>query len=291
MALFIGDLRIDRVEEFCGPSITAEQFLVGLPEDAIEANADWFLPEGADLATKRLVTSVHCWVVRTGRHVVLIDTCYGNCKSRPTMPHAHALNLPWLDRLATAGIRPEDVDFVMCTHLHADHVGWNTRLVDGRWVPTFPNARYLFGRTEFAYWQEVGSSARGWGQEGVFEDSVLPCMEAGLATLVDDGYCVDDMLTVQAAPGHTAGHAVIRAWSAGAGGLFTGDSMHTPLQVVYPHVNSKACAQPDLARQTRLRLLAQAADDNLLLLPTHFPPPFCGRVRRDGDGFRYLPGG
>lgn len=287
--LMIGDIQVQRIEEFCGPSIPAEFFLTDVPEDAIERNADWLFPHIVDPATKCLVTSVHSWVVRTRHHNVLIDCCYGNDKDRPGLPVGDRMQTDWLDRLAACGLCPEDIDFVMCTHLHADHVGWNTRLIDGRWVPTFPNARYLFSRREYAHWNPTGDNATAYGQDNVFVDSILPCMEAGLVTLVEDGYTLDDQLTVEAACGHTVGNTIIRASSRDDTGLFTGDCIHSPLQIVYPRINSMVCELPEEARATRRRILEEAAGRGHFLLPTHFPPPFVCKVGADGDGFRYIP--
>ena len=159
--------------------------------------------------------------------------------------------------LAAAGVMPGEVDFVMCTHLHVDHVGLNTRLDSGRWVPTFPRAKYLFGRQEFEHWTGEGAPAMG---RAVIQDSVLPVVEAGLSQLVDDGYCLDDMLTVEPTHGHTAGHVMIRARSGGTTGLFIGDAMHNPIQCCYPDVNSAFCEDPDAARVKRRRILGESAE-------------------------------
>ena len=289
MVLRLGDIGIERVEESCAPAVTPDEFLAGLPADAIERNAGWLVPSAFDPTSGRLVMSVHSWIVRTCHHTVLIDTCIGNGKCRPGMPSADRLDLPWLERLAAKGLTPESIDYVMCTHLHVDHVGWNTRLRDGRWVPTFPNARYLFARREFERWNPQGRPADGQGQDAVFNDSVLPCVEAGLVTLVEDGYTLDDELTVEAAPGHTTGHTIIRAKSGERTGLFTGDCMHTPLQVAYPDVNSVTCEDPVAAKHTRRKVLSEAAERGHLLLPAHFPPPFVGTVSERGDRFEYHP--
>ena len=285
----IGDLRIDRVEELCGAFVGAHEFLADVPDEALARNEAWLALHGMDLASGKMITSVHSWIVRTGRHTILIDTCYGNHKTRLDAPPGHQLALDWLGRLAKQGLQPEDIDYVMCTHLHVDHVGWNTRLVDGRWVPTFPNARYILSRTEYEHWHPDMGAATFYGESGSFADSVLPCVEAGQVDLVDDGYDLGGSLTMEAAPGHTAGTCVIRASSRQQGGLFVGDCMHSPLQVVYPDVNSMACEDGAQARATRRRLLADCAEHGHMLLPAHFPPPFVGHVRAAGDSFEYIP--
>jgi len=286
----LGDIHVSRIEEALIPLVTVDELFVGMPDDALARHGDSLGRGGFDAVTGKLTFSIHSWLVRTGRHMVLIDSCMGNHKVRPGLPYGDNLDTPWLSRLAASGVTPEQVDFVMCTHLHMDHVGWNTRLIDGRWVPTFPNARYIFSRREYEYWDPAEGGGTGWGQDGVFEDSVLPCMAADLAELVDDGYTVDDCLVVEAAPGHTRGNVVIRAASRDTSGIFSGDCLHTPLQIAYPGVSTHVCEDPVMAQATRLRLLDECAEHGHLLMPAHFPPPFVGRVSRDGAGFRYHPG-
>jgi glyoxylase-like metal-dependent hydrolase (beta-lactamase superfamily II) len=285
----IGDIRIARVEESCQPAFPPSVMFPDLPAEALERQLPWMAPNYYDPQAGLLVASIHSWVVRTRHHTILIDTCGGNHKERPDFPPLHQLALPWLDRLAAVGVVPEQVDFVMCTHLHLDHVGWNTRLKDGRWVPTFPNAKYLFSRAEYELWNGMPVGSRSVN-EGVIEDSVLPVVEAGLSRFVADGYTLDDMLTVEATPGHTAGHLMIRATAGSGTGLFTGDIMHNPIQVPYPDINSGFCQDPDQARAVRRRVLHEAAERNAIILPAHFGPPHFGRVRHDGDAFAFIPG-
>jgi glyoxylase-like metal-dependent hydrolase (beta-lactamase superfamily II) len=282
----IGALRIHPIEELCEPVFPLELFLSGLPDDAIDRNIDWLMPDFIDPETRKAIMSDHAWLVRTPHHNVLIDTCWGNHKPRPD--YGGHLNTPWLARLAAIGLAPADIDFVTCTHLHADHVGWNTQLIDGRWVPTFPKARYLIGRCEYDYWSQATN--RAYGHDAAFQDSVLPCMEAGLVTLVEGGYAFDDALTLQDAPGHTEGNMVVRATSGGATGIFCGDVVHLPIQLKYPEVNSIACDLPQLARKTRRLLLNECAEAGHLLCPGHFPAPYVGRVSRAGEAYRFLPG-
>ena len=283
----IGRLEVQRIEEFLGPAFPPAVFFPDLPADATERHKDWLVPRYYDPAQGLFVVSIHSWLIRTPHHTVLIDTCVGNHKERPDFPVFNQLNLPWVERLAAAGVAPEQVDFVMCTHLHVDHVGWNTRLENGRWVPTFPRAKYLFGRQEFEHWTGAGAPE---GGRAVIGDSVLPVVEAGLSELVDDGYCLDDTLTVEPTHGHTAGHVMIRARSGGSTGLFSGDAMHNPIQCCYPDVNSGFCEDAAAARASRRRILEESAERGHLLLPAHFGAPHAGRVRADGDAFRWLPG-
>jgi len=188
--------------------------------------------------------------VKTGRHTILIDSCLGNDKERPTRPQFHRLRTPYIADLARAGIRVEDVDYVMCTHLHWDHVGWNTRLDNGRWVPTFPNARYVMARREFAHWEAVHQRGEETPHRTAFEDSVLPVVRTGQSVLVDDDYALEDGLWFEGAPGHTPGNVVIHARSAGATAVFMGDVIHHPLQllkagVVDPRLQRSAAVAQD----------------------------------------------
>jgi glyoxylase-like metal-dependent hydrolase (beta-lactamase superfamily II) len=286
----IGDLRIDHVEEFCFSEAPAHEILADLPDDAVERHLHWLAPDYYDLAAGKIISSNHSWVIRTPHHIVVVDTCCGNDKSRPNFPMCDRLQLPWLERLAACGVRPEQVDFVMCTHLHLDHVGWNTRLLDGRWVPTFPNARYIFGRREYEYWQAM--EARGERDpinENVFADSVLPVIEAQQGILVDDGYSFDDSLTVESCDGHSDGHMLLKARSNDESGVFFGDMMHTPLQIPYPDVNSIFCQFPERARATRRRVLSECAERGHLMLPAHFPAPHVLKVAADRDAFEVVP--
>ena len=169
----IGDFEVHRVTEFEGPFIAPEVFFPDFDPEVVRANPDMTGPRLIDPATGKLVFSFHCFIVKTGHHTILIDSCLGNDKERPTRPQFHRLRTPFLADLANAGVQVEDVDYVMCTHLHWDHVGWNTRLENGRWVPTFPNARYIMARREFEHWQDVQQRGEETPHRLAFEDSVL----------------------------------------------------------------------------------------------------------------------
>jgi glyoxylase-like metal-dependent hydrolase (beta-lactamase superfamily II) len=283
--LQIGDAQLTRIEDNLGPALEAKVMFPAFRDEIWEAERHWLAPTYFTPDGVRLRTSIHSWLVRTGRHTVLIDSCVGNHKNRHS-PHFHMRNAPWLERLREAGAGPEDIDFVMCTHLHADHVGWNTRLENGRWVPTFPNARYLFGRTEYERWDAGRDGYHPLAfNNNVFADSVLPVAEAGQMVLVDDGHNVDDTFTVEAAPGHTQGHVRLRLRSGGKEGMFSGDVIHHPVQVKYPDLCSSFDDDQALALQTRLKLLADCADRDLVLMPTHFAEPHYCRIRSGGKGF------
>ncbi|MFN0302715.1 MAG: MBL fold metallo-hydrolase [Burkholderiales bacterium] len=285
VTLQLGEARIARIEDYLGPSLETTMMFPGFRAAIWEAEQHWlaptyFMPGGA-----RLRTSHHSWLVKTPRHTVLIDACIGNQKMR-TSPHFHMREGPWLDRLKDAGVAPEQVDVVMCTHLHADHVGWNTRLRDGRWVPTFPNARYLFSRIEFERWDaRCPDYPPNAFNENVFADSVLPVAEAGQMELIDDGHTVDELFVVEAAPGHTTGHIRFRLRSGGKEGLFCGDILHHPIQIPYPEICSSFDDDQGRALHTRLAMLEDCADRGVLLMPTHFAEPHRCRVVWNGAHF------
>lgn len=281
----LGDTTVTRVEDNLGPSLEVNVMFPGFRRAIFEAERDWLVPTFLGADGTRLRTSIHSWLVRTPHHTILIDSCIGNDKAR-SLPHFHMRSEPWLERLAAAGARPEDVDFVMCTHLHADHVGWNTRLVDGRWVPTFPRAKYLFGRTEFERWdpRRPGCGYNAFNA-GVFEDSILPVVAAEQMILVDAGHAPDERLTIEAAPGHTPGHVKIRLQSDGSEGMFSGDILHHPLQVPYPELCSMFDDDMGRALHTRLALLGDIADRDVLLFTAHFAEPHVCRVTTRGARF------
>lgn len=277
--LVLGDTIVTRVADYEGPGFRPAEMFTNYAEGQWRAAADWLAPRFYDPAADQVRTSIHSWLVRTPHHRILIDACIGNHKPRPSIARFHMRDEPWIERLAAAGAHPDQIDFVMCTHLHADHVGWNTRLIDGRWVPTFPNARYLFTRAEYRRWDDRHPEyvPKPINQH-VFGDSILPVVDSGQMQLIDEGHEVDDVLTVEAAHGHTAGHVKIRLRSGPAQGMFSGDTIHHPLQLQFPELISVFDEQPAQALQTRLDMLSDCAEQGIWLMPTHFAAPYCCRV-------------
>lgn len=284
----IGDFEIHRITEFEGAFIAPEAFFPDFDPQALDADPDMKAPHLIDPVSGRLVFSFHCYLLKTGRHTVLIDSCLGNDKERPTRPQFHRMHSPFLDDLARAGVRPEDVDFVMCTHLHWDHVGWNTRLDNGRWVPTFPNAKYIMARREFDHWQAAHAASReDTPHKRAFEDSVLPVVRTGQSLLVNDDYALEDGLWFERAPGHTPGNVVIHARSRDDRGVFLGDVIHHQFQIMHPKWSTVACSDRAQSFATRMRLIEEHAAAGTRLLPGHFPAPTVGRIVRRANGYRY----
>ncbi|MBT7759424.1 MAG: MBL fold metallo-hydrolase, partial [Rhodospirillaceae bacterium] len=221
------------------------------------------------------------------RHTILVDTCVGNHKDRPGRPMFDQLDLPYLADLAAAGVQPEEVDFVLCTHLHVDHVGWNTRLLDGRWVPTFPNAKYIFARKEYEFWEQRHLDGTEGKVPNVYDDSVLPVMEAGQAVLVDMDHQIDDGMWFEPAPGHTEGNVVLNLQSQGANAVLSGDVMHHPIQLVRPEWSSRACEDVVQSAATRRALIERYVNTDTLIAPAHFASPTMGHIISRGDAFGY----
>jgi glyoxylase-like metal-dependent hydrolase (beta-lactamase superfamily II) len=193
-----------------------------------------------------------------------------------------ALQTEFLARFAEAGWTREGVDTVVCTHLHVDHCGWNTMLEDGKWVPTFPKARYLIGKTEYEHWRSEG----GREQQEILDDSVQPIFAAGLAQLVEPDHRLSDEIRLVPTHGHTPGHVSVVIESEGARAIISGDFLHHPCQIAHPEWSSVADSDPELARVTRRRVVDEVARDHSLFIGTHFPAPTAGRIVRDGDAFR-----
>ena len=277
----IGDVTVTKVVEI--ESVGKVTWI--LPDATPERlrTVDWLVPDFATTDGKAHV-SIHALVVESAGQRILVDTCIGNDKQRPNIPVWDRLSGPFLEDLEAAGFAPESIDRVLCTHLHIDHVGWNTRLVDGKWVPTFENARYLFGRREFEYWKAEDAEDSLYGD--VFGDSVQPVFEAGLVDLVDSDHVVNSEIRFEPTPGHTPGHVSVVIESRGERAVITGDLMHHPVQCAHPEWGSSADVEPEQALRTRREFLARYADGPVLVIGTHFAGPTAGKIVRDGDAYR-----
>ncbi len=239
-----------------------------------------------DPVSEKLVITYQTFVVRTPKHNILIDTCTGEHKG-----YAAPMDFPkqpWLDGFHALGLKFSDIDFVFCTHLHIDHTGWNTQLVNGRWVPTFPNAKYIFHKREYAYWEEEargGKTRTAFGP--VWKMNCEPIVEAGQALLIDESYSLDDTFYLSMSPGHTPHHCCVHIRSKGQEAIVLGDMMHHALQCREPDWSTGFCSDPVQAAKTRWRFLSEYADTPSLMLPIHFPHPTTGRIEADGARFRY----
>jgi glyoxylase-like metal-dependent hydrolase (beta-lactamase superfamily II) len=227
--------------------------------------------------------SVHALGVETPNRRIIVDTCLGNDKENRRIPSWNNLQTSFLSDLATAGYARETIDTVICTHLHVDHVGWNTMLNGGNWVPTFPNARYLMGRVEFDHWTSQHDRE---DMEAILADSVTPVLEAGLVDLVETDHRICDEISLLPTLGHTPGHVSLRIASQGEEALITGDFMHHPCQIARPEWSSTVDSDPTEAQQTRERMLTGLSDTPILVIGTHFAGRTAGHVVRDGNGFR-----
>jgi glyoxylase-like metal-dependent hydrolase (beta-lactamase superfamily II) len=275
----IGKVRVTRVVEM--EVAGGSRFI--LPDATREAclPLTWMQPHFMD-AEGNLIMSIHALVVDTGERRIVVDTCIGNDKQR-SIPNWTNLQTSFLQDLEAVGYPRESIDTVMCTHLHVDHVGWNTMLVDGQWVPTFPNARYLLARPEFEYWDEAESDEL---NDGVMADSVRPVVEAGLVDLIDWEHQVCEEVSLKPTPGHTPGHVSVSIRSEGATALITGDCFHHPCQMSRVDWCSPADCDSAAGMRTRERLLEEYGNTDVLIIGTHFATPTAGHIRtREAGGY------
>jgi glyoxylase-like metal-dependent hydrolase (beta-lactamase superfamily II) len=287
MAIALGETTIIPIVEQQGPFFDPMFFFPALTKERLEENRGWLEPMFLDPATGKLILSIRSFVVKTPHHNILVDSCVGNHKPRPARPFWHMMNSDRFETgFAATGLTVEDIDYVMCTHLHLDHVGWNTRLENGRWVPTFPNAKYLFADRELAFWtQKKKDEPSGFPW---ITDSVLPIVEAKRAQIVKSDFALDDVTQLIPTPGHTVDHFSVLVGRPGADALITGDMIHSPLQARYPELGIMVDYDSPQAGQTRRKVLERFCDSPTLVCVTHSPAPSPGRVRRWDDGFKFV---
>jgi glyoxylase-like metal-dependent hydrolase (beta-lactamase superfamily II) len=281
MRIALGDAEIHGIADLPRFALPLKLLLPDADLPVLEEARAVLDPDHLDYAAGELLLVVQTLALRIAGRTILVDTCVGEHKPRPVRPDWHQRRASgYLDRLAAAGIAPEEVDLVLCTHLHADHVGWNTRLEGGRWVPTFPRARYLVGRTELAHWQE-----RPLANHGAYADSVVPILELGRMDVVDDGHELAPGATLTPLPGHTPGQMGVSLDLPQGRAILCGDAIHSPVQVLHPDWSSAFCTDPAGARATRRAILAEAVEHDTLIVPAHFRGCGCARIRRAGDRF------
>jgi glyoxylase-like metal-dependent hydrolase (beta-lactamase superfamily II) len=279
--LRLGELAVQRIVEHEIPVYQPSDMFDEATPKAVAPYREWLEPDALCPATGCLIMPVVSYLVRTRHHCILIDTCVG-CDKTYAEPPAwnQRQNEAWLANLQAAGVQPDDIDFVFCTHLHSDHCGWNTRLVDGRWVPTFPNAKYIFARDEYETTEAEGHQ--------LFLDNVLPVMEAQQAVLVDMDYALDDELWLEPTIGHTAGHVAIHLKSGSHHAAMSGDLIHSPIQLAEPDWSCNSDYNLALAATTRKEFLDTYCDSNSLILTSHFPSPSVGHIIRRADRYDFL---
>lgn len=281
----IGGCTLCRVIESEAPLLAPFEIYGDCTQAHLDANRGWLQPRFQDPESGVLMITIQSFLVRQAGLTILVDACGGNDKDR-ARPHFHRRSHDWLATLRAAGAAPEDIDIVLCTHLHVDHVGWNTRLENGRWVPTFPNARYLIAQREWDYWRNAGPAAL--VRTGDFLiDSVVPIVESGQAEMIGDTLAIKGDISVEPAHGHTPGQKMLRLGTGKDQALLTADLMHHPLQLRYPEWSTRFCVDPDAARVTRLNFLNENANSGRLIFPTHFPSPTGCRITRDGGAFHF----
>lgn len=282
----VGNAEIHRVEEL---STRFPLAMFGVDDAMIERHRDWLFPLWADEA-KTWEMVVQSFIVEVDGRVVVVDPCVGNGRTLPDFPLFHMLSAPFIERFEASGFRPDQVDAVVCTHLHSDHCGWNTHLRDGRYVPTFPKARYYMGQRETERWdfRRPGYNHTPLNAH-VFENSVLPILEAGLAELTSGNTRVSPSLEIEDTPGHTLGHTALHLTSAGKEAWFTGDSFHHPLELLHTDLDAEASEDGAAVVATRKRLADLFVATGALIVPAHFTAPHVGYLREENGVRRFEP--
>ena len=323
-AIALKDITIIPVVEQQGPFFDVMEFFPTLTRELLEENLSWLQPTFIDPASGRLVLCIQSFVIRTPHHTILVDSCVGNNKPRAARPFWNMLKSDRFEKgLAAAGVTVNDIDYVMCTHLHVDHVGWNTRLENGRWVPTFPRAKYIMADRELAFWtQKEKEDPAGvpWITDSVlpivaarreqvvksdfaFSEtvqfipspghtidhySVLPIVAARREQIVKSDFAFSETVQFIPTPGHTIDHYSVLVGRPGADALITGDMIHSPIQGKYPELGMRADYDSPQAGQTRRRIFDRFCEETTLMCLAHFPVPSTARVRRSADSYKFV---
>jgi glyoxylase-like metal-dependent hydrolase (beta-lactamase superfamily II) len=291
-AFKVGQHKIHRVEEWQGHFAPPEMLFSGYDAATFAREAEGFTPD--HFRDGMVYGFIQSWLIEAGGKRILFDTGAGNNKSRPNIPVFGDLQTDFMDRLAATGFNRHEIDIVVCSHLHIDHVGWNTMLVEGKWIPAFPNARYIFPAHERAIWDPAGphyAALHGSAvNAGVFEDSVQPILDAGHAELIEEGYEILPGLTMRNAPGHTPGQMLLDMQDGGERALFIADVIHHPMEVINTEWNSVYCEDQAQARATRRAVLEDAAATGARVVPAHLGGKNSIFIARDGTGFRPIYG-
>jgi glyoxylase-like metal-dependent hydrolase (beta-lactamase superfamily II) len=275
----IGGVKITKVVEL--ETVGHTRFILPLATNEAIRKLPWLMPHFAT-EEGRLKMSIHALVVETPSRRIVVDTGLGNDKQGRSIPTWNDRHGPFLHELTAAGFPPDSIDTVLCTHLHVDHVGWNTRLAGGQWVPTFGRARYLFGAREYAYWRDHRGEP---DKAAIFADSVAPVVAAGRADFIASDARICEEITLIPTPGHSPGHVSLHIRSEGEEGLLTGDVAHHPCQMAHLDWSSTADSDPAQSTRTRRELFARFADRPVLVIGGHFD---AGHIQRDGEAFKFI---
>jgi glyoxylase-like metal-dependent hydrolase (beta-lactamase superfamily II) len=275
----VGTVKITKIVELETTGSTRFILPLATPEEI--RKLPWLVPHFAT-EEGRLKMSIHSLVIETPARRIVVDTGLGNDKQGRPVPTWNNRKTPFLEAMTAAGFPPESIDTVLCTHLHVDHVGWNTKFVGGKWVPTFTSARYVFGRTEYEHWRDHSDEP---GKRAVFNDSVKPIVEAGQADLVASDIKLCDEISLIPTPGHSPGHFSLHIRSNGEEALLTGDVAHHPCQMAYLDWSSTADSDPVQSAATRRELFSRFADTPTLVIGGHFN---AAHIKRDGEAFKFI---
>ncbi len=273
-----GDVSVEKVIDMISPFPAAGAYPIDDLSPA-EAYRDWLEPHFYNFEMPAIILSFHSYIIRTPYHTILVDTCIGNHKNfGGALDKWNQRDGPFLDNLKRAGVTPDQVDYVMCTHLHADHVGWNTQLKDGRWVPTFPRAKYVFSKNDLEAAAERAKNPEATYIAPSYQESVLPVVQAGQVEVVENDFALDDALTILPTHGHTPGHYCVEINAGGRAGILTGDCIHNAVGIAHPEWTATFCEDKAKSNATRAALVDSLTDRDVTLLPAHFAGPTAGRI-------------
>ena len=281
----IGKIKVTRIQEVVFPEFS--DVIPAVTQELVK-EIKWLFPHFVT-ADGHLSLSIHSLIVETPTHKLVVDTCIGDSRDRMPMEGMHMLSTNYMRDMQAEGYQPEDMDFVLCTHLHVDHVGWNTRLIDGKWVPTFPNAKYIMDKKDLDFWGSIDADTDidfMQVQRQVFEDSLMPVINAGLAQPVDAPSIICEGVRLISTPGHTPGHVSVVLESEGQTGLITGDFIHHPIQFHDPALVSPFDVDNEMAIETRRRIFGEYADTPTLIIGTHFAGPTAGTLVTENGTYR-----
>ena len=276
----IGDISVERIMEMVTPFMRPEDMFPDASMETLNAHRSWMEPAALCPQTGKIIINIQTYIIRTPQHTILVDTCIGCDKTNHYFAEWHQRSDHiWFDRLLAHGLDPAEVDYVFCTHLHGDHCGWNTRLIDGRWVPTFPNARYIISETEIRHSAAAGAPA--------YQESVLPCIETGQVIAAGNDFALDDNVWVEPTPGHTPGHIAVHLKSGKQRAVLCGDVIHSPIQCLYPHWQYWIDYDSGQANDTRRKFLEEQCEQQRLVLTAHFPGSSMGYVKVQEEAFNF----